>query len=191
MSKLKAQLAALKKELLAVTDAHNADRINATIAELTAKQEQYRKRGKKSRNKGSRYELTIAEKLRSHYGIELRRTPQSGGFAKGKDAANFRGDIIPLDASIDFKLHIECKNATTWSLKQWLAQAEEDCPEGRVPTVIFHKPNSSVDYVTLKLEDFLALVPAENIATIKGDDTHETTTADNRTRKKLIRRKQK
>lgn len=187
MSKLKKELAELKKQLKDVTDRDTAAGIEAAIAELTARQDVYRKRGKTSRNKGSRYELSIAERLRKHYGIELRRTPQSGGFAKGKDAANFRGDIIPLDASIDFKLHIECKNATTWSLKQWLAQAEEDCPAGRVPLVIFHKPNSSVDYVTLKLEDFLALVPTANIATRKGEDTYAT----DKPRRKRIRRKPK
>ena len=191
MSKLKKELASLKKQLKTVTDEITAATIKDRIIELTDKQEQYIKNGKRSRRKGSSYELSIAKKLREQYGIELRRTPQSGGFAKGKDASHFRGDIIPIDESVDFKLHIECKNATTWSLKQWLAQAEEDCPEGRTPLVIFHKPNSSVDYVTLRLEDFLDLVPQDKIATIKGDNVHEIDTVPAEPRRKRIKRKPK
>lgn len=127
-------------------------------------------RGKRSRNKGASYERTIAKKFAEAYGVELTRTPQSGGFVKKSDVAEqFRGDIVLLDHTKDLTLHIEAKNHKTWSLPAWIRQATEDCPKGKVPTVIFHKDGTSTDYVCLTLEDFLKLVPIENIIVKKGE----------------------
>ena len=36
------------------------------------------KRGKRAKRKGGQYERTIAKKFKEAYGIELKRTPQSG-----------------------------------------------------------------------------------------------------------------
>ena len=121
----------------------------------TTTHEDYVKRGKRSRNKGASFERTIAKKFKEFFGVDLVRTPQSGGFAKKSVKADeFRGDIVSADSDKELMLHVECKNAQTWSLPAWLRQAESDCPKGKVPCVIMHKPNSSVDYVTLRLEDF-------------------------------------
>lgn len=135
------------------------------------------RKGKSKRNKGSNYERTIAKIFKSKLGIELRRTPQSGGFAKNsKKAKDFRGDIIPIDDNIDFKLHIECKNHSNWSLPSWIRQAEEDCPEDRIPVVVFHRRQKNVDgkrvqesgdYICLRLEDFLNIVNKNEIIKIK------------------------
>lgn len=122
------------------------------------------RRGKRSRNKGSSYERTIAKKFAQVFGVELVRTPQSGGFMKNSDKADdFRGDILAVDPNIQMDLHIECKNHQKWTLPQWIHQAESDCPKGRIPIVIFHQYRTSQDYVCLSLEDFLRLVPKKRI----------------------------
>lgn len=127
--------------------------------EQKAQKEKFVKQGKKAKRKGGNYERTIAKKFQTKYGVELKRTPQSGGFAKKCDKADdYRGDITIVDTKQMLLLHIECKNQKTWSLKQWITQAEEDCPEGRTPVIIFHQHNSSKDYVCLSLEDFFNLV---------------------------------
>lgn len=128
------------------------------------------RRGKRSRNKGSNYEREVAKKFAKSYGVELVRTPQSGGFIKNSlKAEDFRGDVVPADGSIRLILHIECKNAKRWTLPQWLEQAESDCPKGRVPIVVFHQYNSSKDYVCISLEQFMELVPKKNILFKRGD----------------------
>lgn len=128
------------------------------------KKEQNRKRGKRARNKGSSFERTVAHKFSEAYGVDLVRTPQSGGFAKKSNkASEYRGDISLVDDTKELKVHIECKNTVNWSLKDWIAQAESDCPKGRVPLVIFHQHNTSNNYVTLRLEDFFALVEKDKI----------------------------
>lgn len=124
----------------------------------------YVKRGRRSRNKGASFERLIAKKFKEFFGVDLVRTPQSGGFAKKSVKADeFRGDIVSADKDKELLLHIECKNAQTWSLPAWLRQAEGDCPKDKIPCVIMHKPNSSQDYVTLKLEDFMSLVQRDRV----------------------------
>lgn len=109
------------------------------------------KRGKRAKRKGGQYERTIAKKFKEAYGVELKRTPQSGGFAKKSDKADdYRGDITIVDTKMMLLLHIECKAHKTLSLKQWLKQAISDCPTGRTPVVIFHRHGTSKDYIVLK-----------------------------------------
>ena len=135
------------------------------------------KRGKSSKNKGANYERTIAKIFKEKLGVELKRTPQSGGFAKDSSKGDeFRGDIVSVDDTIDFKLHIECKDQATWSLPAWIKQAIEDCPEGKVPIVVFHRRQKNKDgkriqeagdYVVLSLEDFLDIVDKDKIVVLK------------------------
>lgn len=122
------------------------------------------RRGRTARSKGGSFERKIAKIIGDRFGIELKRTPQSGGFAKKSELADdFRGDITIVNPKQYLKLHIECKNQKSWSLPQWLRQAEEDCPKNRVPMVIFHQHNTSQDYVCLKLEDFLGMVERDKV----------------------------
>ena len=122
------------------------------------------RRGKNSKRKGGKYERDIAKKFQNRYGVELKRTPQSGGFAKKSDKADdYRGDITIVDTRETLLVHIECKNQKTWQLKQWLDQAEEDCPKDRKPIVVFHQHNTSKDYVCLSLDDFLKLVERDKV----------------------------
>ena len=121
-------------------------------------------RGKRAKRKGSSFERTVAKIFGDKYKVELKRTPQSGGFSKKSEKADdYRGDITIVDNTQMLLLHIEVKNQKTWNLKQWLKQAEDDCPEGRTPVVVFHQHDSSNNYVCLKLEDFLELVPRNKV----------------------------
>jgi hypothetical protein len=117
--------------------------------------EQKSRAARRSRNKGAEFERKIAKLLEKAWGIKLSRTPQSGGFRK--DAEGFRGDIAPADRGVELMFHLELKNQKAWSLPQWLRQAEADCPQGKIPVVIFHRHDSSEDYACLPLSGFLAL----------------------------------
>ena len=122
------------------------------------------RQGKNAKRKGGQYERDIAKKFQDRYGVELKRTPQSGGFAKKSDKADdYRGDITIVDTKQMLKLHIECKTHKTLSIPKWISQAEEDCPEGRIPIIVFHQYNSSKDFVCLSIEDFLNLVPKDKV----------------------------
>ena len=126
--------------------------------------EKRQKLGRRSKTKGNNYERDTAKRFKEAYGEELVRTPQSGGFAKKSAKANdFRGDIVPADEDIDLSLHVECKCAKTWSLPAWFKQAKEDCPEGKIPVVVFHQHQTSNDYIALGLQDFFNLVPKDKI----------------------------
>ena len=120
------------------------------------------RRGKNAKRKGADFERKVAKMFQERYGIELVRTPQSGGFAKNKTAKGeeFRGDIVPVDKDTELKLHIECKNQKIWKLPEWLNQAKEDCPEGKFPSVVFKKFNTSETYIAMSIENFFALVPS-------------------------------
>lgn len=123
-----------------------------------------KKLGKRSRNKGSSFERTIAKRFEEVLGVDFVRTPQSGGFAKNLDKTEgFRGDIVPASKDVNFKLHIECKNTKTWSLPAWLKQAQGDCPKDKIPVVIFHQHGTSNNYITLNLEDFFSIIDDERI----------------------------
>lgn len=69
----------------------------------------YQNMRKNSRNKGSRFERTIAKAWESWTGYKFSRTPGSGGWAKAKDAM---GDLVCTDEkhSRRFPFSIECKN---------------------------------------------------------------------------------
>ena len=139
-------------------------KVTTTGEEIKSQKEENIKRGKRAKRKGGQYERDIAKKFQKRYGVELKRTPQSGGFAKKSDKADdYRGDITIVDTKQMLLVHIECKNQKSWSLPAWLKQAEEDCPEGRTPIVVFHQHNTSKDYVCLSLDDFLELVEKNKV----------------------------
>lgn len=132
--------------------------------ECALEHEKRQKLGKRSKTKGANFERDVAKKFKKAYDADLVRTPQSGGFAKkSAKADDFRGDIVPADEEIELSLHIECKNAKTWSLPAWFKQAESDCPKGKCPVVVFHQHGTSNDYIALSLEDFFKLVPRDRV----------------------------
>ena len=138
-----------------------------TVKKTAETKEDKSRRGRTSRNKGSSYERTIAKKFESAYGVKLVRTPLSGGFSKNSNKQDFKGDIVCAEEGKDIMLGIECKCQQSWSLPAWLKQTEEETPEGKVPIVVFHKHGTSKDYVALSFDDFVKLVPKENVVAIK------------------------
>ena len=104
-----------------------------------------------SRTKGANYERKIAKRLSKHFGLELCRTPLSGGM-------DWKGDILPIFGEIPY--HIECKKIERFNIWKAIAQAERDCPEEKTPIVIFSR-NRTEDYVCIKLEDFLKTNPLD------------------------------
>lgn len=80
--------------------------------------------GKMARRKGSNFELRVAKKLSEWSGLELRRTPLSGGWG----GATTMGDIVPIapdKKDPDYRakyaafqkwcLSVECKAQEGWS----------------------------------------------------------------------------
>lgn len=123
------------------------------------KKEERSRRGRNARAKGADFERSIAKRFQANYGIELVRTPQSGGFAKNKQASEgFKGDIVPVDKNVELAIHIECKNQKQVSILKFLEQAKKDCPKGKIPHVVFHEFNTRNVYVALPLEGYFQLV---------------------------------
>ena len=98
-----------------------------------------------SKQKGARFERTLAGKLREH-GYDARRTAQYCG--NSGDAS----DVVGLPG-----LHIEAKHQETMRLYEWMSQAKRDAEgTGRLPAV-FHKKNNANILVTMELDDFMNL----------------------------------
>lgn len=111
--------------------------------------------GKKSRDKGQRYERKIAKIFSEWAGMDMLRTPLSGGWARGR--ADVTGDIVPGDANRQFPFSIECKKNESWTWEQvhhqigpvlnsWWQQTVDECAPGKIPLLIFSR-NRYDDYV--------------------------------------------
>lgn len=96
-----------------------------------------------SRQKGAKFERTLASKLRE-YGYDCRRGQQYCG-------ANGDADVIGLPG-----IHIEAKAVERLNLYDAMAQSKHDAKEGEIPVVI-HKKNRCNILVTLELSDFMAI----------------------------------
>ena len=84
-------------------------KLKATTAgeEKKSQREKLVRQGKNAKRKGGQYERDIAKKFQARYGVELKRTPQSGGFAKKSEKADdYRGDITIVDTKQMLLLHI-------------------------------------------------------------------------------------
>ena len=98
-----------------------------------------------SKQKGARFERTLASKFRE-YGYDARRTAQYCG--NTGDAS----DVVGLPG-----IHIEAKHQEQMRLYDWMAQAKRDASgSGNIPTV-FHKKNNAEILVTMTLEDWFNL----------------------------------
>lgn len=100
-----------------------------------------------SKQKGKRFELLLASKLRE-YGYKARRTAQFCG--NTGDAS----DVVGLPG-----IHIEAKHAEQMRLYDWMAQAKRDAAAsgtGNLPAV-FHKKNHAPILVTMELDDFIQI----------------------------------
>lgn len=94
--------------------------------------------------KGSKFEREVARIFRKHTGLELHRTPLSGGWGKMKT----KGDLVAADG-VDFPYFVECKKVEGWDLwnclfsgtgpiYQWWEKAKEQAKaEGKIPLLVF------------------------------------------------------
>lgn len=96
-----------------------------------------------SRQKGARFERTLAAALRD-YGYECRRGQQYCG-------ANGDADVIGLPG-----IHIEAKHQERMSLYDWMEQAKRDARQDELPAV-FHKKNNAEILVSMELADWIKL----------------------------------
>ena len=96
-----------------------------------------------SRQKGARFERTLAAKLRE-YGYECRRGQQYSG-------ANGDADVVGLPG-----LHIEAKAVERLNLYDAMAQSKSDARPHEIP-VVMHKKNNCKILVTLELRDFMTI----------------------------------
>lgn len=127
------------------------------------------------RRKGSNYENKIAKLFGEAFGMEFRRTPLSGGWAKGNPGV--AGDLVCMDMDPgDFLWHIECKNAEGWKLESlftskhkwfddWWDQAVRECPDGKSPVLVFSRAYIG-DFAACRLCDFGAMPTGTHIKTL-------------------------
>lgn len=123
--------------------------------------------GRKSKQKGNRYESRVVKLLSEFTKVNFRRVPASGGFNKcgGAKVAEhvFSGDVICDRA--DFLYSVEAKNAEALSLlatlkspdtcvftKFWYQCTQDAISTNRRP-IMFFKPNISDDWVAILKED--------------------------------------
>lgn len=100
-----------------------------------------------SKNKGARFERTLAAKFRE-YGYDARRTAQYCG--NTGDAA----DVVGLP-----HIHVEAKHVERLNIYDAMAQAKRDAAangQGKIPAV-FHKKNNCNILVTVEFDDFMQI----------------------------------
>lgn len=121
---------------------------------------------KKSKEKGARFERTLARKFREYGYNDARRTAQYCG--NTGDAS----DVVGLPF-----LHIEAKHQETMRLYEWMAQAKRDAAAGgnNLPAV-FHKKNNAEILVTMEFDSFMQIY-REFEAGVRGvEDEQQTDT---------------
>ena len=123
--------------------------------------------GRKSKNKGSAYELKIAKLMSLWWQEDFHRVPASGGLHWGADS-RVAGDIVPPQ-DLDFPFVIECKKREEWTMdhilldisqpKEWWAQVVNDARRvKKVPMLIFSR-NRAKDFVMIPYaESFYSLL---------------------------------
>lgn len=101
--------------------------------------------GKMQRDKGARFERTVAG-LFKDYGYNTFRTAQYEG--KSGDCADVEG--AP-------GIHIECKHCERMTLYDWVAQAVRDSQKKGNKPVVIHKANNKDILVTMRFDDWIDL----------------------------------
>ena len=113
-----------------------------------------------SKQKGARFERTLASKFRE-YGYEARRTAQYCG--NTGDAS----DVVGLPG-----IHVEAKHAEAMRLYDWMDQAKRDAAangKGNLPAV-FHKKNHAEILVTMPLDCWMQLYMEYEAGMERKDD---------------------
>lgn len=128
------------------------------------------KKGRASKRKGAEFELSVAKILTKWWGETFKRTPLSGGWAKGVVC----GDVLSLDENSTFPFSVECKRDESFSLyqllkypatgplKKWWYQAWSESKEGKIPLLII-KENLQEPYAVLDRKTFDHLNQADYV----------------------------
>lgn len=102
-----------------------------------------------SKRKGDGFERKIAKVFADALGLEIRRTPLSGGWARGNP--NVYGDLVCVDPGPEaFPYCVECKNEEGWRLEslftfnhawfdRWWHQLQNERPGNKVPLLVFSR----------------------------------------------------
>ncbi len=101
-----------------------------------------------SKQKGTRFERSLASKFKDYGYTEARRTAQYCG--NTGDAS----DVVGLPG-----IHVEAKHQERMQLYDWMEQAKRDAEaggEGKLP-VVFHKKNNAEILVTMRFDDFMGI----------------------------------
>lgn len=107
-----------------------------------------------SKQKGARFERTLAGRLRD-YGYDCRRGQQYCG-------ANGDADVVGLPG-----IHIEAKAVERLNLYDAMAQSKHDAKPGEIP-VVMHKKNNCNILVTMELPDFMEIYKDWEAVTNEG-----------------------
>jgi len=95
------------------------------------------------KEKGAKFEREVAKMFRKYSGLELYRTPLSGGWGKAKT----KGDLVAGEG-VDFPYFVECKKQEGWDLwnclfegkgpvQEWWAKAQQQAAEeGKIPLLV-------------------------------------------------------
>lgn len=104
--------------------------------------------GKAARDKGARFERTLASKFREYGYDNARRTAQYCG--NTGDAS----DVVGLP-----HIHVEAKHQEKMYLYDWMNQAKRDAKQSgkNVLPAVFHKKNNAEILVTMELKDWINL----------------------------------
>jgi hypothetical protein len=94
-----------------------------------------------SRLKGKVGELEACKFLREEIGIDARRTAQYCGNT---------GDASDIVSDQCDRVHFEVKRVELLNIHKAVNQAENDCPEGKLP-VVLHRKNNTKWLVTMRL----------------------------------------
>ena len=100
-----------------------------------------------SQKKGARYEREVAAIL-NEYGYEAKRGCQHAG---GHDSPDVACDQFPC--------HIEAKFVERLNIWDAFEQSERDAPCNKPASVIHRKKHKNFSLITLRLSDFLKLIP--------------------------------
>jgi len=145
----------MKQRMAAISGQKSKKKLKSTEPVTSLKKVESAKNRKDSRAKGSFFERAVAKRWSKWSGLEIRRTPMSGGWSH---SAKFgvSGDLVCDNKHFPF--HVECKNHLTWfiddiitgvrdegttSIHQWWLQCLKTCPPKKTPVLLFkrnHRP---------------------------------------------------
>jgi hypothetical protein len=101
-----------------------------------------------SRAKGAAGERELAKYLRDQGWQKARRTQQYAGNPEGGS-----GDVV----CENFPFHIEGKRCEALKPEEWMTQAQNDCPKGKIPSVFFRRNGRKEWLVIMRADDVCEL----------------------------------